>query len=188
MMNHRQSLKDLLRRKSVVRGHFTLASGRRSDYYLDCKLATLNPEGAVLTGYAILELLEERGIRADAIGGLSLGADPIVTAVAAVSYLEKKPLPAFIVRKERKGHGRQKQIEGINEKEISRVVIVDEVCTTGESTLEAIRAAEEAGLEVVAVVSLVDREEGGSDRLRARYPYFSVFTARELLEDQGAGG
>lgn len=180
-MSHRDQLRDLLRRKSVMRGNFTLASGRKSDYYLDCKLTTLDPQGAVLTGYTILEMLRERGIRADAIGGLSLGADPIVTAVAAVSHLEKTPLPAFIVRKERKAHGRQRQIEGINEKEISKVVIVDEVCTTGDSTMEAIRAAEGAGLLVVAVVSLVDREEGGSERLREKYPYFSVFTANELL-------
>ncbi len=181
-MNHRQALKDLLRRKSLKRGSFTLSSGRKSDYYLDCKLATLDPEGAVLTGHTVLELLEAHGIRADAIGGLSIGADPIVTAVAAVSHLEGKPLPGFLVRKERKPHGRQKQIEGIEEKEVAKVVIVDEVCTTGESTLEAIRAAENAGLEVVAVVSLVDREEGGSDRLRKKYRYLSVFTAKELLE------
>ncbi len=183
-MNHRQFLKDLLRRKSLFRGHFTLASGRTSDYYLDCRLTTLDPEGAVLTGYTILELLSERGIHSDAIGGLTLGADPIVTAVAAISFLEKKPLPAFIVRKETKAHGTQKRIEGINEKAISKVVIVDDVCTTGESTFEAIRAAEAAGLQVVAVVSLVDREEGGSERLRERYPYFAVFTAKELLADE----
>ncbi len=171
----------------MKRGDFTLASGRKSDYYLDCRLTTLDPQGAVLTAHTILELLDQHGIRADAIGGLTLGADPIVTAVAAISHLVKKPLPAFIVRKDRKEHGRQKRIEGINEKEISEVVIVDDVCTTGESTFEAIRAVEEAGLKVVAVVSLVDREEGGSERLRARYPYFSVFTARELLEGDGKG-
>jgi orotate phosphoribosyltransferase len=181
-MNHRLRLKELLKRKSVMRGHFTLASGRQSDYYLDCRLTTLDPEGSVLTGHTILELLAEQGIQADAIGGLTLGADPIVTAVAAVSYLEKKPLPAFIVRKETKAHGTGKRIEGINEKEISKVVIVDDVCTSGESTFEAIGAAEAAGLKVVAVVSLVDREEGGSERLKEKYWYFAVFTAKELLE------
>lgn len=179
--NPRQALKELIQRRSLKRGTFTLSSGRTSNYYLDCKLVTLDPEGAVLTGYAVLELLESNGIRAEAIGGLTIGADPIVTAVAAVSYLEKKPLRAFLVRKEAKGHGRQRQIEGIEAKEVSRVVIVDEVCTTGESTLQAVRAAEAAGLEVVAVVSLVDREEGGSERVKKEYPYFAVFTARELL-------
>ncbi|MFQ5817520.1 MAG: orotate phosphoribosyltransferase [Terriglobia bacterium] len=181
MSDHRQRLKALLRRKSVLRGSFTLTSGRVSNYYLDCKLTTLDPEGAVLTGYTLLELLQAHGIRADAIGGLSMGADPIVAAVAAVSYLEKKPLPGFLIRKERKAHGRQKQIEGIDEKKISRVVIVDEVCTEGKSTMEAIEIAEKEGLEVVAVVSLVDREEGGSDRIRKKYRYLPVFTAKELL-------
>jgi orotate phosphoribosyltransferase len=181
-MLHRQPLKELLRRKSIKRGNFTLASGRKSDYYLDCRLTTLDPEGAALTGYTILELLASRGIIADAIGGLTLGADPIVAAVATISFLEKKPLPAFIVRKQTKSHGTQKRIEGIDEKEISRVVIVDDVCTTGESTFEAISAAEAAGLQVVAVISLVDREEGGSERLREKYLYLPVFTAKELLQ------
>ncbi len=181
-MTHREQLKELLRRRSVVRGQFTLASGRSSNYYLDCRLTTLDPEGAVLTAYTILELLDEHGVKADAIGGLAIGADPIVTAVAAVSYLEKKPLRAFIVRKDAKAHGRQKQIEGIADTEVSRVIIVDDVCTTGESTWQAIRAVEDAGLKVVAVLSLVDREEGGSERLREKYLYFRVFTARELLE------
>jgi len=181
-MSHREQLKELLRRRSLVRGQFTLASGRSSNYYLDCRLTTLDPEGAVLTAYTILELLDEHGVKADAIGGLAIGADPIVTAVAAVSYLEKKPLRAFIVRKDAKAHGRQKQIEGIADTEVSSVVIVDDVCTTGEATWQAIRAVEDAGLKVVAVLSLVDREEGGSERLREKYPYFRVFTAKELLE------
>jgi len=181
-MTHREQLKELLRRRSLVRGQFTLASGRSSNYYLDCRLTTLDPEGAVLTAHTILELLDEHGVKADAIGGLAIGADPIVTAVAAVSYLEKKPLRAFIVRKDAKAHGRQKQIEGIADTEASRVIIVDDVCTTGESTWQAIRAVEDAGLKVVAVLSLVDREEGGSERLREKYPYFRVFTAKELLE------
>ncbi len=187
MTDYRQSLRGLLRRKSILRGVFTLTSGRKSDYYLDCKLTTLDPQGSVLTGYTILKLLEAHSVRADAIGGLTMGADPIVTAVAAVSHLEGKPLPGFLIRKERKAHGRQRQIEGIDSRAVSKVVIVDEVCTTGESTLEAIRIAEEARLEVVAVVSLVDREEGGSDQLRENYLYLPVFTAKELLEDNGEG-
>jgi orotate phosphoribosyltransferase len=184
-MDHRDQLRALLRHNSLKRGTFTLASGRTSDYYLDCKLTTLHPEGAVLTGYTVLELLERHGIRADAIGGPTIGADPIVAAVAAVSYLEHKPLPGFVVRKERKAHGCQKQIEGIDLRGISKVVIVDEVCTTGESTLDALAAVEREGLEVLAVVSLVDREEGGSDRLRQKYLYLPVFTAKELLQDDG---
>lgn len=183
-LKHRQMLQDLLRQRSIKRGNFTLASGRKSNYYIDCKLTTLDPQGAVLTGYTVLELLDAHGIHADGIGGLTIGADPIVSAVAAVSYFEKRPLRGFLVRKEPKGHGRQRQIEGIDETEVSRVVIVDEVCTSGESTFQAIRAAEAAGLEVVAVVSLVDREEGGSERLRDKYNYLPVFTAKELLGDE----
>lgn len=186
-MNYRAQLKACLRRKSVIRDDaFKLASGRVSNYYIDCKLTTLDPQGSVLTGHAILDLLREHGLRPDAIGGPTLGADPIVTATAAVSYLEGDPLPGFLIRKERKNHGRQKQIEGIEVKRGCRVVIVDEVCTTGESTLDAVNAAESEGLEILAVLSLVDREEGGSERIRERkYPYFPVFTAKELLEDAG---
>ncbi|MFZ3199552.1 MAG: orotate phosphoribosyltransferase [Candidatus Acidiferrales bacterium] len=180
-MNHRERLANMLRAKSLVRGEITLSSGKKSDYYLDCKLTTLHPEGALLTGYCVLELLDEMGVKPDAIGGLSMGADPIVSATIVVSEIEKKPLPGFLVRKEAKKHGRQKQIEGLDAPRGKKVVIVDEVCTTGGSTLEAIEAAEREGCEVIAVISLVDREEGGSEKLRAKYNYRSIFTARELL-------
>src|SRR5579864_6640944 len=144
-MSHREKLANLLRAKSLVRGEFTLASGKKSDYYLDCRLTTLDPEGALLTGYCVLALLEEMGVKPDAIGGLSMGADPVVSAAIVVSAVEKRPLQGFLVRKEAKGHGRKKQIEGIEKPEGKRVVIVDDVCTTGGSTLEAIGAAEREG-------------------------------------------
>jgi len=179
--SNRERLKELLRRKSVVRGSFTLASGKTSDYYIDCKLTTLDPEGAVLTGHAVLDLLEQEGIQADAIGGPPIGAHPIVTAVAAVSHLRGKPLPAFMIRKEPKLHGLEKQIEG-PVKAGARVVIMDDVCTAGGSTEVAIEAAKNAGLEVVAVISLVDREQGGSEKLRQKYRYLRIFTANELLQ------
>jgi orotate phosphoribosyltransferase len=182
---HRERLAKLLRNKSLVRGEFILSSGQKSNYYMDCKLTTLDAEGALLTGYCVLELLEEMGIRADAIGGLSMGADPLVTAAGVVSVIEKNPLPGFLVRKEAKKHGRHKQIEGLEDPRGRRVVIVDEVCTTGGSTQEAIDAAEREGCEIVAVISLVDREEGGSEKLKAKYNYRSVFTARELLAEGG---
>jgi orotate phosphoribosyltransferase len=182
-MSHRQSLAKLLRSKSLVRGEFTLSSGKTSNYYLDCKLTTLDPEGALLAGYCILELVEEMSLRPDAIGGLSMGADPLVTATGVVSAIEKKPLAGFLVRKEAKKHGRQRQIEGLDQPRGKKVVIVDEVCTTGGSTQEAIDAAEREGCEVIAVISLVDREEGGSDALRMKYNYRSIFTARELLAE-----
>ncbi|HTR47129.1 MAG TPA: orotate phosphoribosyltransferase [Verrucomicrobiae bacterium] len=183
-MSHRQQLANLLRSKSIQRGDFTLASGKKSSYYLDCRLTTLDAEGALLTGYCVLEMLDEMGVKPDAIGGMSMGADPIVTATGVVSAIEKRPLPGFLVRKEAKGHGRKKQIEGMEETRGKRVAIVDDVCTTGGSTQEAIDAAEREGCEVIAVVSLVDREEGGSEMLRAKYNYRSIFTARELLHEE----
>jgi orotate phosphoribosyltransferase len=185
--NYRAQLKARLRQKSLVKGVFKLASGRTSNYYLDCKLTTLDPEGSVLTGHAILELLREHGLRPNAVGGPTIGADPIVTATAAISFLEADPLPAFLIRKERKGHGREKVVEGIEIKAGLRVVIVDEVCTTGKSTLDAIEAAEEEGLEIIAVLSLVDREEGGSEKISKKYPYFPVFKASELMEEVDGG-
>jgi orotate phosphoribosyltransferase len=179
--DHRERLKELLRRKSIVRGKFTLASGKTSDYYIDCKLTTLDPEGAVLVGHSVLDLLEAEGIHAEAIGGPPIGAHPIVTAVAAVSHLRGKPLPAFLIRKEAKSHGLEKQIEG-PVKAGARVVIMDDVCTSGGSTEQAIDAARNAGLEIIAVMSLVDREQGGSEKLRQKYRYLRIFTAGEILE------
>lgn len=180
-MSHRQRLAELLRKKSLVRGDFVLASGQKSDYYLDCRLTSLDPEGALLTGYCVLELLDEMGIQPDAIGGLSMGADPVVSAAIIVSQLEHRPMPGFLVRKEAKDHGRRRQIEGIDSLGGKKVAVVDDVCTSGGSTQEAIDAAEHDGAEVVAVLSLVDREQGGSEKLRAKYNYRSIFTARELL-------
>ena len=184
---HKQRLKDLLQRKSIVWGKVKLASGQESDYYFDCKLTTLDPEGAFLTAHAVLDLLEEKGIQADAISGPPIGAHPIVAAVAAVSYLRSKdgkgrPLPAFLIRKQPKAYGLEKQIEGIDLKKIRNVVVIDDVCTKGESTLEALKIVEEAGLRVAAVLSIVDREAGGSEKLRQKYPYFALFTGQELLE------
>jgi orotate phosphoribosyltransferase len=179
--SHRERLKELLRRKSVVRGKFTLASGKTSDYYIDCKLTTLDPEGAVLVGHTVLDLLEKEGIQPDAIGGPPIGAHPIVTAVAAVSHLRGKPLPALLIRKEAKSHGLEKPIEG-PVKAGARVVIIDDVCTSGGSTEQAIGVALSAGLEIVAVVSLVDREQGGSEKLRRKYRYLRIFTAQEILQ------
>src|ERR1700685_3229266 len=182
-MSHREQLATLLRAKSIKRGEFTLASGKKSSYYLDCRLTTLDAEGARLTGYCVLEVLDDMDVKPDAIGGLSMGADPVVSAAIVVSAIEKRPVPGFLVRKAAKDHGRKKQIEGMEETRGKRVAIVDDVCTTGGSTQEAIDAAEREGCEVVAVISLVDREEGGSEMLRAKYNYRSVFTARELLEE-----
>jgi orotate phosphoribosyltransferase len=181
-MSYRDELRCLLREKSLVRGEVTLSSGARSSYYFDCKLTTLDPRGAYITGRAMLELLHEERIEADAIGGLTMGADPIVSAVTLVSHLESRPLPGFLIRKEQKGHGMMKQIEGVKLEAGMRVVIIDEVCTTGGSILEAIRIADAQGFRIVAVISLLDREEGGSEKLRRMYPYHALVTAKELLQ------
>jgi len=196
LMTHKKELKRLLQKLSLVRGNFTLSSGKVSDYYLDCKLTTMNPEGAVLTGYTILELLDENEIEADAIGGPEIGAVPIVSAVAAVSFFraerekQGRPLPAFLVRKQPKGHGRKKQIEGIAPESIRRVVIVDEVCTGGDSIGIALHAVEDLKLDVVAVITLVDREEGGGEKLKEKYGnrYLPIFTAAELRRDEAESG
>jgi orotate phosphoribosyltransferase len=129
----------------------------------------------------MLQRMRQLNIHADALGGLTLGADPIAASVAVVSELEGTPLHAFIVRKEAKSHGMKRFIEGWDGPPASRVVIVDDVCTTGESMLTACRKAEEAGYQVVAVFCVVDREEGGSKAIAERYPFYPLFTATELL-------
>jgi len=178
-----RELRDLIRRKSLRVGEFTLSSGKKSSYYLDCRMTTLDARGALLIGRLILDRLHSHNIHADAIGGLTLGADPIATAVAVVSALADRPISAFIVRKESKGHGMQRTIEGYDGKPGSRVVVVDDVCTTGDSILKAAEKAEEAGYDVVAAFCVVDREEGGTDLIAKRYPFYPLFTAKELLND-----
>jgi orotate phosphoribosyltransferase len=127
--------------------------------------------------------MREHNIQADAIGGLTMGADPIVSAVAVISSLEGTPLPAFIVRKEAKGHGTQRSIEGYDGKPGSRVIIVDDVCTTAGSLLSAAEKAEEAGYQVVAAFCVVDREEGGTELIAKKYPFYALFTAKDLLKN-----
>ena len=146
-------------------------------------MTTLDPRGALLIGRLMLDRIRKENIEADAIGGLTLGADPIVTAVAVVSALEGRPLSAFIVRKEPKGHGAQRSIEGYDGKRGSRVIVVDDVCTTGDSILKAADRAEDAGYHVVAAFCVVDREEGGTGLIAKKYPFYALFTAKELLKD-----
>ena len=177
----RERLKALLQQDSLMFGDFTLASGRKSRYYFDSKKTTLRAEGSYLAAAEVLRVLDEAGVQADAIGGLTLGADPIVCPVAALSFAEGRPLRAFIVRKEAKDHGTGRAIEGDLEPR-SRVVVVDDVVTTAASTLRAIEAVEAAGHEVVAVVCLVDREEGGTEKL-ARWPFHPIFRRSEIFPD-----
>jgi orotate phosphoribosyltransferase len=180
MENEREQLRQLLKGQSLMFGDFTLASGRKSTFYFDSKKTTLLPDGAWLAARAILALVRDKKIEASAIGGLTLGADPIVCPVAALSHVEGPALRAFIVRKEAKEHGTGKRIEG-NLVPQSRVIIVDDVVTTAGSTLKAIEAAEEAGHTVVAVICLVDREEGGAAKLAA-YPFFPLFRRSVIFD------
>jgi orotate phosphoribosyltransferase len=186
---HAQQLLSLLARLSFRLGHFQLSSGATSDYYIDCRTTTLHAEGGRLTGEAILDLLNENGIQADAVGGLTLGADPIVSNVAtasawrAVSNPGAPLLHGFLVRKAEKAHGTGRRIEGFL-KEGARVVIVDDVCTTGASTINAIEAAREAGMTVAAVVCIVEREEANGrpavEASAAGAPFLRLFTANDV--------
>jgi orotate phosphoribosyltransferase len=180
MENEREQLRRLLKAESLIFGDFTLASGKKSTFYFDSKRTTLLSDGAWLTAREILRLIREHRIEADAIGGLTLGADPIVCPVAALSHAEGPKLRAFIVRKEAKEHGTGRQIEG-NLPKGSRVIIVDDVVTTAGSTMKAIEAAEGEGHTVVAVICLVDREEGGAAKL-AKYPFYPVFRRSDIFE------
>ncbi|MBO0910311.1 MAG: orotate phosphoribosyltransferase [Acidobacteria bacterium] len=179
MLSPRQELARLLALKSFRLGDFKLASGGRSDYYIDCRTTTLDARGAQLTGQVFLEEIQARAWRADAIGGLTLGADPIVSAVVVTSG----KLHGFLVRKAEKQHGTGQRIEGFREKG-ARVVIVDDVCTTGSSTIQAIGAAREFGFEVVGVMCLVEREEAGGranvERAARPAPFLTIFRADEV--------
>src|ERR1700726_4753957 len=154
MNSPRQKLLQLLASKSFRLGEFKLSSGGASDYYIDCRTTTLDAKGARLTGEVFTDEIRQRGWKPQAIGGLTMGADPIVTAVSVVSG----ELNGFLVRKAEKQHGTGQRIEGFHEKG-ARVVIVDDVCTTGASTVQAIEAATEFGFEIVGVMCLVEREE-----------------------------
>ena len=184
-----QQLLALLARLSFELGEFKLSSGATSDYYIDCRTTTLHAEGGRLTGHAILELLEANKIDAEAVGGLTMGADPIVSNVATASAWRATLRPdapllhGFLVRKAEKAHGTGRRIEGFH-RPGARVVIVDDVCTTGASTIAAIEAAREAGMVVAAVVCIVEREEAnGRPAVEAAAqgaPFLRLFTANDV--------
>jgi orotate phosphoribosyltransferase len=168
-------LLELALEKGALRyGEFTLTSGKKSSYYFDGRILSLDPEGAYLIAKAVMPVLVEAGV--EALGGPTLGADPIVAAVALSSHLQEKPIPAFIVRKEAKSHGTGSVVEGHLERG-SRVAIIDDTCTTGGSLFHAIETAEAAGCEVVKVLAVLDRMEGGSDALKKRGYDFSALMA-----------
>ncbi len=160
----KQRLADIILEKSFRFSEepFTLSSGLKSNYYFDCKKTSLDPEGMNLIGNIVFDMLKDSSI--DAVGGLSLGADPIANSIALVSFQQGRPINPFIVRKDAKGHGTKSRIEG-NVKAGDRVAILDDVVTTGASTITAIEAAREAGLAIDRVIVLVDREEGGTENI-----------------------
>jgi orotate phosphoribosyltransferase len=189
--NSREQLLTLLAEKSFRLGNFQLSSGGTSDYYIDCRLTTLDAEGARLTGETVLQEIEKRGWKADAIGGLTMGADPIVVATSVISAQKHQPIHGFLVRKAEKTHGTGQRIEGFREK-AARVVIVDDVCTTGASTIQAIEAAREYGFEVVGVLCLVEREEAGGrvnvEKAAAPAPFVALFTANDVRAEHVKNG
>ena len=186
--NTRERLLELLVRHSFQQNAdpiFTLASGRKSRYYINCKKTTFMPEAMPLLGGLFFERIKaverREGERIDAVGGLTLGADPIAYAIAYHSALQGMPIQAFSVRKEPKGHGAQKWVEGF-EQPGARVAIVEDVVTTGASTLRAIEGALNAGFQIQAVLALVDRQEGGLEELRKKgYELESIYTTEDLL-------
>jgi orotate phosphoribosyltransferase len=184
-MSAKNNLKKMLLGKSVRTGDFTLASGKKSDLYVDCRLTALDNRGASWIGEVgwglVKERIEDENLVVNAIGGMTMGADPISLVVGMASAGDEQALQIFNIRKEPKGHGRGKQIEG-NFNEGDKVVVVDDVITTGGSTLKAIEAIRAAGGEVVFCLVLVDREEGGRAAIESEgIPVVSIFTRTELL-------
>jgi orotate phosphoribosyltransferase len=165
-MSDGESLRRLLRERSIQRGDFILASGRRSSYYIDCRRTTMSAEGMVLIGRMGWNAITRAGWRPASVGGLTLGADPVAYAIAAASFGSEHPIDAFSVRKQPKSHGTARLIEG-NFQPGDAVVVVEDVITSGESAGRALTALEEAGGNVLGILAVVDREEGGRRSLEA---------------------
>ena len=212
--DNRTALLNLIATLSFKLGDFTLASGKKSDYYIDCRITTLHAEGGRLSGLVLYDLIQKHIPRVEAVGGLTMGADPLVSNTASASAWaladhneiielshtlelgEEDPglapilIHGFLVRKAEKAHGTGRKIEGFLQPG-ARVVIVDDVCTTGGSTITAIEAAREAGMTVAGVLCLVDREQGGREKIEAAaagVPFLSVFTATEVRAAHLAAG
>jgi orotate phosphoribosyltransferase len=177
-----QRLLDLLRTLAFQEREVTLSSGLKSNFYIDCKQVSLDAEGHFLIGQLGRALIQDIAPEALGVGGLTLGADPIASAIATMSFLAGRPLHAFIVRKEPKGHGTAQWVEyGSRLPSNAKVVVVEDVVTTGASTLRAIERARLAGLQVVHVLALVDRLEGGADAVNAEVPLTPLFTKKDFL-------
>jgi orotate phosphoribosyltransferase len=161
-----QQLFKLIKKLSYREGDFTLASGKKSNFYIDLKATTLHPDGAHLIGEVAVQVIRDQGLEIDAVGGLTLGADPLATAISLAGRAHGFIWPAFIVRKEAKDHGTARYIEGVeNMKPGARVLVLEDVVTTGGSSQKAIERLREAGFKPVAVLTVVDREQGGAELL-----------------------
>lgn len=181
-MTPHDNLVSLLAQRSAKRGNFTLSSGRQSNLYIDARLTTMSPEGLVLIGAIGLEALSRSGWNVKAVGGLTLGADPIAYAISYASARDRTPLRAFTVRKAAKEHGTQRLIEGPFEAG-DTVAVVEDVITTGDSALRAVDAIRTAGGQIAGVLALVDREEGGREKIEAQQlPVLCLATASEILQ------
>lgn len=181
MLELKKRLARLLVEKSYREGDFTLASGRKSDYYFDCRVTALHPEGAWLIGSLFNKILA--GMPIKGVGGMTLGADPLVSATTVISHELGRPLAGLLVRKEAKGHGTGQFVEGIaNFRPGDPVAMLEDVVTTGGSLLKACRRIQDAGLEIVAVCAILDRQEGGREILKeAGFDLLALFTRQELV-------
>jgi orotate phosphoribosyltransferase len=176
----RQFLLDMFARLAYKEGDFLLSSGQRSSYYINGKLVTLNSEGALAVGRLLFSILPED---TQAVAGLTLGADPIVTAVSVVSAYENRPIPALIIRKEAKGHGTQAYIEGPILAEGTKVVVLEDVVTTGKSAMLAVERLRDAGYKCDRVIALVDREQGGAEFYQTQGLHFqAIFSIRDVQQ------
>ncbi len=185
-MNEKQRLKEIILKKSYREGKFKLSSGRESDFYIDGKQTTLDAEGAYLCGKLIFSLIKKYPAEIGGVGGMTLGADPLVTAASLISFLEKEPIPAFIVRKESKQHGTEAYIEGQkNMKPGCNVTLLEDVVTTGGTLFKVIERVESQGFKVVQIITVVDRQEGGAEALAEKgYKLETLFSREELLAPQ----
>jgi orotate phosphoribosyltransferase len=183
----RARLLELLRSRAFQEREVVLSSGRTSNFYIDCKQVSLDPEGAALIGELFHAAIDEVAPQAVAVGGLTLGADPLATATSVMSFLAGRPRAAFLVRKEPKGHGTNQWLESTRLPEGAAVVVVEDVITTGAATLKAIERARLAGLQVVHALGLVDRLEGGREAVVREAPLTTLFTRLDFLPDPGGG-
>jgi len=186
MQELKRKLAAILVEKSYKEGDFTLTSGKKSEYYFDCKQTALHPEGSYLLGRLFLDILKEYDM-VQGVGGMTLGADPLVSSVTVVSHMEGMPLPGFIVRKKSKGHGTDQFLEGLaNFEPGDKVVLLEDVVTTGGPLVTACQRVKDAGLDIVGVVCVLDREEGGRENLKqAGFELKSIFTRSELKDAAG---